>query len=221
MPFDNTAPYRVRKGTRTDFDQGVILTSERVEALFASALTFNKKEAQMGICLAYSLAWIRNKVLPLSERIRTAPNRLENFQALTRIYDVIGEQDDLGKLWDRHDGDLVSFLKLPGAKAPQPVSNVCGKTAFLSSADVIVTALIDTHVPCLMVYSWQNAAHAIVIYKTMKRTIIFDPNCGELSCGNDEAGTMWDAYVRDLKSVFGSAPSMCSVAAVGVVPAKT
>ncbi|HUZ63705.1 MAG TPA: YopT-type cysteine protease domain-containing protein [Acetobacteraceae bacterium] len=217
MSFSKTAAYR----NNHNFNQDELLNSDLARALMKTDTgSLREKEIELGVCLALCLTWIRNKVLPLSERVRFAPNRLQNLHGAQMLNEVMGEQGELGRLWMRHDGDLIAFLEDPKAKAPQPVQLTQSRTAF--SVASIVVGIIDTHVPNLMIYDWGDGedAHAIVCYQTSRRVIVFDPNCGELSCPGSQIDTMWKAYAADLTTVFGRPPSMFQIAAVGVVPPK-
>jgi hypothetical protein len=144
---------------------------------------------------------------------------MDNFRELEPAVAVIRKQANFNKLWDDCNGDIKQFLDSDSVHAPKPVTTIYTIQPF-SDSKIVVALCLDTYTPHLMIYSWKDAAHAIAVYRTHNTTVVFDPNCGELSCLNSQIETMWDAYDKDLKAAFKSSPLTYSIAAVGVSPTK-
>jgi hypothetical protein len=215
MAFTKSAAYRVYKGVSNDFDQAALLTSEPVQNLFASDPALDKKSLQAGICFGLCLIWIRNKALPVSERIRHAPARLKNFQALLNVQDVLTYQMD-HELSSMRENFLAFLQK--NKHVPKPVENVKPSYYFIDLWGVFET--LPDHVPYMISYGWEDGTgHVIVYYATTKRVILFDPNCGELSCERHNIMDMWQAYCNDIKTIFGM-PVWFSACSVGVKTPK-
>ncbi|MFO1027525.1 MAG: YopT-type cysteine protease domain-containing protein [Acetobacteraceae bacterium] len=217
MGFTRTAIYR----NNSDFDQAAELKIFKGQELFSSFVTLNDN-TRFGICLALSLNWISNKVLPLSQRVRGANSRMVALQ--DDFVRTMKDQDRLAKAWASYSGSIPNKLKYilldSGLNIPQPVSEIKPLTSALDVNTVIVETL-DQHVPYLLVYYWNDGkGHAVVCYRTTNHWIIFDPNCGEMRATASQLHALWKAYWQDVQTEFGSVPAAYGLASVGVVPSK-
>lgn len=215
MSFSRTAQYR----DGHDFKQAEELIRAKALQSYGFAIE-PTKDTQFGVCLALCITWIENKVESKSERVRGAASRM-NWLSLGpsgAFKTSMAKQQGLADTAGEHGWDMAQALQHAKAAAPQPVYEVTPDGTGLNTDTVIVQTL-PQHVPYVMVYRWSDqSGHAVVCYKTTNRTMIFDPNCGELACPHPQLPTMWAAYWQDVADAFNGAPVTYGLASVGVDP---
>lgn len=212
--FTNTAVYRTAA-----YDQAY----ELKVAGSLSGYDFSvepTEDTRFGVCLALCVQWIKNKLdLLEGERVRGPDKRVGAMMAspTTRWFkDSMNRQQAIADAVNRHQWDMTAALKDVAAEAPD-IYEVT-KDGSPLDVDTVIVRTLTPHVPYILVYRWAKGGHAVVCYRTNARTMIFDPNCGEIACAHGQIDAMWAAYWKDVAAVFKGLPATYGLAAVGADP---
>ena len=221
--FKQTERYR-----SAEFDQGEIIRHLEANKNSFVALAGNiDEQTRFGVCLALCILWINQKISRMKKKLkkREAGEQIKESSAEHRMEwgrqqfgEAVMIQKDLAKAWETWGHRLETTLKYgQGLGVPKPVLCVAEYGTPLNPDTVIVRTL-PMNVPYILAYQWDgDAAHAIVCYRTKSRTILFDPNGGEIACPHNAIDHMWRDYWKDVIAFFGRGrPATYGLVSVGV-----
>jgi hypothetical protein len=222
--FAHTKRYRTAK-----FKQAALLANlESNSRMGFTALSGGIDDrTRHGVCLALCIQWIENKFERQAMKAQTGrtdsdtdmadSNAVARMGTATRDFTLAMDlQRDVAKAWERHGAKMSDkFLKSVSARVVREAITVVTGDGTPLNPDTVIVQTLPNRMPFILSYRWDAAkAHAIVCYRTKSRTIIFDPNCGEMACPHSEIQTMWKAYWNDVKTVLGQ-PATYSLMAYG------